>query len=416
MTIKGLRKFLQKKVPQAFTSVPWNAFQETRIVIDTDNFMYQKMANALNDVLSNVDFRNYPRSQDYIDKAIIQWTHLILDFAVKLVHHGVTPVFIFDGTHLPEKDATKQKRREESKKRRERIAELVEKLDSEDPFDRSDRDVEELRKLKTQDIYFPPDSVETLKRVLSLVGFPVVTAYSDAEQLCCMMIREGHASGVFSQDSDCIAYGARFTLTGFTKGRPYYNPAFETVFFDPILPKLGMSYEKFRDFCIMCGCDYNTNIFRVGPVSAFDLLKKYQSIENLPEDYDTSVYKLDFCRPFFAPQKCEDLLDDRHGGILPPLMTNPESSEFRTILTNHKLGHLGTSYYHATRKIPDLEPFAPVKGYENVMITPTGFTIRFLESQDEEDRPFNVRENTLAVTTAVTKMAVNPIEEMIFFS
>jgi len=56
-----------------------------------------------------------------------------------------------------------------------------------------------------------------------------------------------------------------------------------------------MTYDQFMDMCILCGCDYCSNIPRVGNKGAFNLIKKHGSIEtalplvkNVPEDYETN--------------------------------------------------------------------------------------------------------------------------------
>ena len=54
---------------------------------------------------------------------------------------------------------------------------------------------------------------------------------------------------------------------------------------DVILEKLNLNYEQFVDFCILCGCDYSPKIPRLGPITAFSLIKKEGNIENILENY-----------------------------------------------------------------------------------------------------------------------------------
>ena len=42
-----------------------------------------------------------------------------------------------------------------------------------------------------------------------------------------------------------------------------------------------MSHDKFIDLCILCGCDYTTNIQGVGPVKAFKFIQDEDIIENV---------------------------------------------------------------------------------------------------------------------------------------
>ena len=46
-----------------------------------------------------------------------------------------------------------------------------------------------------------------------------------------------------------------------------------------------MTYEQFRDLCIMCGTDYNKNIERVGPETAYNALIEHNT-SNIDEQND----------------------------------------------------------------------------------------------------------------------------------
>jgi len=46
---------------------------------------------------------------------------------------------------------------------------------------------------------------------------------------------------------------------------------------------LSMSKETFTDFCIMLGCDYNTNIPKIGPEKSYALMKLYKNIDDIKE-------------------------------------------------------------------------------------------------------------------------------------
>ena len=63
---------------------------------------------------------------------------------------------------------------------------------------------------------------------------------------------------------------------------------------EKLLSDIGLSYDQFIELCILCGCDYCSNIQRVGNVKALSIMKEFGSIEkfieskpkyNIPEDY-----------------------------------------------------------------------------------------------------------------------------------
>ena len=57
---------------------------------------------------------------------------------------------------------------------------------------------------------------------------------------------------------------------------------------------MRLTTEQFNDFCILSGCDYCPYIYNIGSITAYSLIKKYSSIENiisekkinLPDNYD----------------------------------------------------------------------------------------------------------------------------------
>jgi 5'-3' exonuclease len=60
-----------------------------------------------------------------------------------------------------------------------------------------------------------------------------------------------------------------------------------------MLESLELTSEEFLDLCIMCGTDYNKNIFRVGPEKAYKYIKQFSTIENISKNttLDTSILK-----------------------------------------------------------------------------------------------------------------------------
>ena len=48
-----------------------------------------------------------------------------------------------------------------------------------------------------------------------------------------------------------------------------------------MLEQFGMNMQKFIDVCILCGCDYTTNIPGIGPIKAYKYIEDYGCIENV---------------------------------------------------------------------------------------------------------------------------------------
>ena len=102
---------------------------------------------------------------------------------------------------------------------------------------------------------------------------------------------------VVTEDSDVFAYGCPVLVTKI-------NTATDTCFIiklEKILETLSLSQEQFLDFCIMCSCDYNTNIPGIGPERAFKLIQTHKTIEAIRDtaNIDVSVLKHERVRELF---------------------------------------------------------------------------------------------------------------------
>ena len=116
-------------------------------------------------------------------------------------------------------------------------------------------------------------------RMLKLMGFPVLEAKAEAEAQCVQLLKEKIVSAVASDDMDCLTFGAETLIKGIRKKK---DPVTEINLKD-VLKELEMTMDQFIDFCILCGCDYCDAITNVGPITAFNLIKEYKTIEKVLE-------------------------------------------------------------------------------------------------------------------------------------
>jgi 5'-3' exonuclease len=96
-------------------------------------------------------------------------------------------------------------------------------------------------------------------------------------------------AAVYSEDTDNYAHACPLLLTGYSgkyiKKDGFSTPQFECVRTDVIRRDLGFTENEFIDFCIMLGCDYNSNIPKIGPARSFELMSQYRNIDSLPAMY-----------------------------------------------------------------------------------------------------------------------------------
>jgi 5'-3' exonuclease len=136
--------------------------------------------------------------------------------------------------------------------------------------------------LRKQMVYIRDSDYTALKDMLNILGIPFKTAPNEAETYCCSMIRKGLGNAVISCDSDCFAHGAKDVILSVdTTGM------IEHLKLEDVLEALEIDEEQMTDLAFLFGCDYNAKnkLYKVGPVKALELIKKYGRLENI-EGYD----------------------------------------------------------------------------------------------------------------------------------
>jgi flap endonuclease-1 len=126
------------------------------------------------------------------------------------------------------------------------------------------------------------------------LGLPVINAPGEAEAQCAELVKCGICYAVASEDLDVLAFGASRMIRNLTNGDLI------EIDLSIVLKDLEFTYEQFVDMCILCGCDYISNIPGIGPKTARNLIKKYKSINNIPDLPDEYLELVPFIRNAFV--------------------------------------------------------------------------------------------------------------------
>ncbi|ORZ24203.1 PIN domain-like protein [Absidia repens] len=122
---------------------------------------------------------------------------------------------------------------------------------------------------------------------LSSLGYPCfVCENHEAEAMCASLVRNGNADGIISEDMDSIVFGDGPLLRYFcTKNKPILHV-------DPVVARqqLGLTRAEFLDLCILCGTDFGSKIYGIGPNRALELVKQHGSIEEILIHLDPRKY------------------------------------------------------------------------------------------------------------------------------
>ncbi len=235
--------------------------------------------DALNTIYQFISVIRQPDGTPLMDRRGRITSHLSGLFYrnINFMEHGIKPVYVFDG----EPPSFKKREIEERKERRE---------EAEKKWEEALRkgDIEEARKYAQMASRIDEFIVESSKRLLSLMGIPVVDAPSEGEaQAAYMSTRDVHAAG--SQDYDALLFGARIlvrnlAITGKRKlpGRNIYIDVHpERIELKSVLSHLGVDRRKLIWIGILLGTDYNEKPKGIGPKRAREIVKEFDDIRSL---------------------------------------------------------------------------------------------------------------------------------------
>jgi exonuclease-1 len=224
-----------------------------------------------------------------------------------LQHFGVTPFLIFDGDYLPSKATTEEdraKRRSESRK-------LGMELEKAGKISQAHLEFQ-----KAIDV--TPEMARQLIDELKNCGVQYIVAPYEADAQMVYLERKGIISGILSEDSDLLVFGAQCLLTKLDQ----YGNCIEINKADFCAVReislSGWSDADFRRMAILSGCDYLASINNMGLKTAYRLVRKHKSIEKIirmlqfdgkyrvPKDYLENFYKAELTflhQRVFCPAK-----------------------------------------------------------------------------------------------------------------
>jgi 5'-3' exonuclease len=322
MGINGLNKFLKAHCPDVFHQIKLSDLQYRKGAVDISLYIF-KYKTIFGD----------------------NWLTALLNLISCLRKNDIHLCFIYDTSAPPEKNHERAERKLQREKMDNKLMILVSALEKARLTNEIDQvlvdfnsslkthhipkllnksgninldtiEYEINRKLK-QIVELSPDDFIKSKQMLDLIGVPWVQAPMEAETTCSDLCKQSKVDVVFSEDTDVLCYGAPIFITK-------VNTTDDTatlIYYDEILQSLDLTSTQFTDFCIMCGTDYNKNIFQIGPEKAFKLIKTYGSIEAIEQsgvnvnvlnhirtrEIFNNYLSLDICIPHCKPPNIKNL-------------------------------------------------------------------------------------------------------------
>lgn len=132
---------------------------------------------------------------------------------------------------------------------------------------------------------------EDCKRLLRLMGVPVVEAPGEAEAQCAQLCKDNAVYAISTEDMDSLTFGTPRLLRHLMAPASQKTAVVEFEY-EKVLEELKLTREQFVDLCILCGCDYTDKIGGIGPVRAVSLIQKHGSLEEVLASLDPAKYKV----------------------------------------------------------------------------------------------------------------------------
>lgn len=308
MGIKDLNKFLQKRCPGAFRQILLSAFTGKRIAVDLSTWVHANFAIIQKKHIDGTDVISSSLDRGAVDQDVLK---ALGTFTVKLLDHGVTPVFVKDGKAPQEKDKLRSERKAQKDERVSKAWAIRDEIDGMSTLEIGPEVEEKYRKALylAGDVTF--ELVANACNILHNAGICVLEAKGEAEKLCSMLAVEGWVSAVWSTDTDNLVYQCPLLITGFSSdawgqgksgsqgGRA--QKVVNSILYEEIIRGLECTPFFFRDLCILNGCDYNQKLSGIALVKGYDILRKFGSLEAYGTTRDISCLRYQACRRLFSP-------------------------------------------------------------------------------------------------------------------
>jgi len=261
MGIRGLMTLIKRESPRSQYTITIEDLKNKRLAIDSSILLYKFSYGS----------KRFP---DAVVTGFINKT-------IGYLSGGILPVFVFDGKPPDEKERTIEKRRDERRK----LYAKVEALEKDLNDNKDNLTPEEIRRMNEQIIFIRNQIVHVSKeqkddvvRILGLIGIPIINSPGEAEHTCSALQKTGVCDYTLTDDSDALVFGSTKVIK-LTK--PSKNNIITVFSLKNILNDMSLTLDEFIDMCILCGCDFCESIPKVGPITAFQLIKKHKNIETV---------------------------------------------------------------------------------------------------------------------------------------
>jgi len=266
MGVKKLHTFLNNKgiyktYPYLNNLIDELNFDKSRIIIGVDaNLFYYKYSHSYDNML--IGFFNQ---------------------VIKFLSYGYYPLYIFDGGTMTEKENTNILRSKKKNNNEIRLNKIEEELNTLEHTE-NNYDLQNLillkKKIKKNTIKISTEEIKKILELFDLLNIPYIFSAGEGEYLAVLLNNYKIIDLFLTDDTDPIPAGID-NLIKFT------NNMVMLLQKNTILDKLAINKEQLCDLSILLGSDYcdNKKSF-LKPDEIYELIKKYDNIENIYNNYN----------------------------------------------------------------------------------------------------------------------------------
>jgi hypothetical protein len=210
-------------------------------------------------------------------KYIHSYDNMLIGFfnqILKFISNKIIPLYIFDGGTIPEKENTNILRNHKKIISRYKLEQIENLLITDTKLENKDKILLLKKKLEKNSIKINTKTILLLLELFNLLNVPYIFAHGEGEYLAVLLNKYNIIDMFLSDDTDPI-------LGGINKIIKFYNNNVYYLDTDTIYDKLSLNKDEFCDYCILLGSDYFIISHGLKPLELLEIIKKYNSIENI---------------------------------------------------------------------------------------------------------------------------------------
>ena len=286
MGIKGLTQLIKKNAPDAIETTNLHKISGSKVAIDSSLFIYKALTSRPSATMTDdgLEKEETLETLETLEK-VKNVSHITAIFykTINYLAVNIEPIYIFDGKPPEAKKEVIQQRRDKAKENQKLM--LTAKTSGEKD------------KFEKQSFRMTREHIDDIKKLLDLMGVSYLQADGEAEAYASELCRMGYVDYVVTEDMDTLAFGAPKMIRTNIDRSLKRSDLISIIDLSKILETFELSYDEFLDVCIMSGCDYCSNISRIGPTKSYSFIKEFKKIEeaiekkklDIPVDYVEKV-------------------------------------------------------------------------------------------------------------------------------